>query len=619
MYFLLHSAGVTVDDIIKKIAAYLKINHVMPRGGKLHLKDQISFFRKLHDCEEWLVRQFSTKLFRSLGYGDFIAFLEKHASLLCSELHEGMSGELEVSIVQLQLLVLLSQAVSALGKNVVLTKRQISAFIRKQFPLISFQLSGSDPDEYFLDLINRQKCSDVSRCVLFSVALLGARYNGNSMVENAGNSSEVSEMNTELGQANGFLGSTSDKDAIECLLKAPMLSDLRSWSHWDIVFAPSLGPLLEWLLNGVHSKELSCIVTTDGKLIRIEPSATVDEFLEAALHGSSFVTALKLLSLLSLYGGTSNVPLSLLKCYARQAFEVIIKDSMTSGVKNNGDPFMHGKASSEQMVHAKDFDSDPHSFGTLDTIAITDYTVNKERIERLCIPNKSIGVASKFVLDCVAYLPSEFRGYAMDVLLSGLRSFTKDAPAVILRECNQTEQRCMLHDIGFSLGILEWVDDYHAFNSVATNNVFVSAETKNKTSETLDSVFSIELKHSVTSTDNSLTTDGKMVTLEARPNLLDTHCETFTEVHTRKILNEVSGELPGDSCALLASEDNQLQDASLIIDLIRREEFGLDPKLKFAESSLLKKQHARLGRALHCLSQELYSQDSHFLLELVSI
>ncbi|GFP80685.1 hypothetical protein PHJA_000211800 [Phtheirospermum japonicum] len=32
---------------------------------------------------------------------------------------------------------------------------------------------------------------------------------------------------------------------------------------------------------------------------------------------------------------------------------------------------------------------------------------------------------------------------------------------------------------------------------------------------------------------------------------------------------------------------------------------------------MLEKQHARLGRALHCLSQELYSQDSHFILELV--
>ncbi|RWR75853.1 DUF3883 domain-containing protein [Cinnamomum micranthum f. kanehirae] len=608
------SQSITVDDIIKKITTYFDINHVMPRGGKLHLKDQISSFRKFRDCEEWLTQKFSAKVFGSLGYRDFIAFLEKHASMFPYEFHEGMTGDLEVSIVQLQLRELLSQALSALGKNVVTNKQQISAIIRKQFPLISFQLRGSDPDEDFLDLISRQKSSDVSRRVMFSVTLLGMRYNGCSVVQNASHLSEVSEMNTELGQTSGCLGSISDKDAIECLLKAPMLSDLRSWSHWDIIFAPSLGPLLEWLLNGFHGKELSCIVTSDGKLIRIESSATVDEFLEAALQGSSFHTALKLLSMLSLYGGMSNVPLSLLKCYARQAFEVIIKNSMTSGVKINGVPLMHGKELGGPMVKARGFDSDPHSFGTLDTVAIADYTTNNELPDTLYITNKSIGVASKFVLDCVAYLPSEFRSFAMDVLLAGLRSFTKDAPAVILRECNLPEQRIMLHDVGFCLGILEWVDDYHAFNSVAATGT----EIMSKTSETLDPVFSMELKHAVTSTDNSLTTDGKMATLEARPNLLDAHHETFIEVQAGKVSYEVSGEMPGDSCVPLSLEDNQLQeDASRIIESIRREEFGLDPNLKFAESNLLKKQHARLGRALHCLSQELYSQDSHFLLELV--
>jgi hypothetical protein len=66
-------------------------------------------------------------------------------------------------------------------------------------------------------------------------------------------------------------------------------------------------------------------------------------------------------------------------------------------------------------------------------------------------------------------------------------------------------------------------------------------------------------------------------------------------------------------------EETNLEEASLVIETIRREEFGLDQALSDTENSLLKKQHARLGRALHCLSQELYSQDSHLLLELVSL
>ena len=64
-------------------------------------------------------------------------------------------------------------------------------------------------------------------------------------------------------------------------------------------------------------------------------------------------------------------------------------------------------------------------------------------------------------------------------------------------------------------------------------------------------------------------------------------------------------------------ELNEDKNAALVIESIRQDEFGLDPRLSNTEISMLKKQHACLGRALHCLSQELYSQDSHFLLELV--
>ena len=82
---------------------------------------------------------------------------------------------------------------------------------------------------------------------------------------------------------------------------------------------------------------------------------------------------------------------------------------------------------------------------------------------------------------------------------------------------------------------------------------------------------------------------------------------------------EASSDGIGNCCTQLLSEVGSCKDGALIIKSIRREEFGLVSSLSNVESSLLKKQHARLGRALHCLSQELYSQDSHFLLELVSV
>jgi hypothetical protein len=82
-------------------------------------------------------------------------------------------------------------------------------------------------------------------------------------------------------------------------------------------------------------------------------------------------------------------------------------------------------------------------------------------------------------------------------------------------------------------------------------------------------------------------------------------------------------ETEADMAELLATnkpaviEELTLEEAALIIETIRHEEFGLEQTLSYTDDSLLKKQHARLGRALHCLSQELYSQDSHIILELV--
>ncbi|XP_071713992.1 protein NO VEIN-like [Rutidosis leptorrhynchoides] len=60
--------------------------------------------------------------------------------------------------------------------------------------------------------------------------------------------------------------------------------------------------------------------------------------------------------------------------------------------------------------------------------------------------------------------------------------------------------------------------------------------------------------------------------------------------------------------------------AKQIIECIRREEFGLDSNTAFSfieENDILEKQCSRLDETLHSLSQELYSRESNFLLEIV--
>ncbi|GAV66160.1 DUF3883 domain-containing protein [Cephalotus follicularis] len=577
--------GVTVEEVLSKIRTYFDLDDESESHGKSRLENKFFIWRKLYNCGCWLAEQFCVKEFNSLGYGEFSMFLEKYASLLPSELQKFLVGDvckkapLEVCLLQHLLITLVSQASNSLWENERITKQMIFALLTRQFPLLSFKITENGCMENFLDIVGNADA--FSKSVLFSATLLGTFQYGGSLPHDSNCSLETAMVRTSNGQEISTFKSVTSKDATEILRRAPMLSDLNSWSHWDLIFAPSLGPLVGWLLNEVNEKELLCLVTKDGKVIRIEHSATLDSFLEAAIQGCAFQTAVNLLSLFALAGGKRHVPLSLLKCHAQHAFEVILKNYLENVKVNSCKDFLlPGKAFCRQQKLATD-------------------TCNGELHQNLISISKDLPVVTRFVLDCLGYIPSEFRGFAADILLSGLRSVIKDAPSAILRGCNQTEQRLMLHEVGLSLGVAEWIDDYHAFCSSATVNYSLSMS-----SEAAGSEFSTGSKCMKNTLDKFSYSEGEE----------DGHGEDGTEVLNKIDRLEVSID---DGCTEELSEVNENKDSALVIESIRRDEFGLDSNLSTTESSMLKKQHARLGRALHCLSQELYSQDSHFLLELV--
>ncbi|CBI17221.3 unnamed protein product, partial [Vitis vinifera] len=486
------STGVTVEDVMRNLVTFFELDHDISHSGKSPLEKKFLLFRQLSNCEFWVAEKFSVKEFKSLGFGDFFTFLEKHASILPNELHKCLTSDtyekspLEVCMLQKQLVVLLSQASNSLWENETLTKQKISMLLKRQFPSVGFKILENGCMDDFLDIVREQKSCVVSTCVLFSSTLLGTYT--------------------------------------------------------------------------IKDSSLLCLVTKDGKVMRIDHSATMDSFLEASLQGSSFRTAVQLLSLFSLFGGKRHVPFSLLKCHARQAFEVILRNSV-------------------------------------------------ENME----VNETVPVASRFLLDCLGYLPSEFRSFAADILLSGLQPFTINGPSAILDECNQMDQRVMLHEVGLSLGVMQWIDDYHAFSSAAATNSFVSS------GALCLQAASSELRRGTKFTQNAL---AKFPSCEGEMIISDGACghnEEHSEICQTTGSEGVSVDRSGHGCILYAPELNEHKDATLVIESIRRDEFGLDPTLSSMESSMLKKQHARLGRALHCLSQELYSQDSHFLLELVMV
>ncbi|CAA6667060.1 unnamed protein product [Spirodela intermedia] len=440
---------------------------------------------------------------------------------------------------------------------------------------VSFGWQGNFLLMYFVRLVvvispyQRQKATGTPNRVYYSTALLGKFFIEKSNICNGRYSPEAMGMNIDVDRDADCNDTVSAKDAIECLLKVPMLSDLQSWSHWDLVFAPKLGPLLAWLSKEVHNDEISCIALSDGRLIRIDHSANVDEFLEASIRCSPFHAALKLLSLLALYGGTSNIPVALLKCYSQRAMDVIIRNCMEcQEISNPASRFLCGSSFNCQIATRSDSDA----------------------ISFLLIP---------FVLDCLNHIPSEFHSFAVEILMSGLRSSAKDGPLIMLRECKRTEQRIMLHDIGLSLGIVEWIEDYHLFKSATS-------------AESLSSSKILDMKGTSAMNTTEMLSSNTIDIIKP-----DVNTNAFADLQISKFPCERSDNKSGNENEIVESRDRLIQNAALVIESIRREEFGLDPSSSCTESSLLKKQHARLGRALYCLSQELYSQDSHLLLELV--
>ncbi|KAG7028754.1 hypothetical protein SDJN02_09935, partial [Cucurbita argyrosperma subsp. argyrosperma] len=587
--------GISVEDILNKVGQHIKFEQEIHSNGRFLLENRIHMLKQLCSCEFWLVEQFSAKDFKSLGHGDFFTLLQEHVSML-PELRKFLMPEiserspLEACMLQRQLVNLVSQACNSLSENELVSKQMICTLLTQQFPSISFKLTENGSMDDFMELVAEQKNSVVSKCVTFSVTLLGRCGSRDSSATLENDLLGATSVIAEFGQGVRTVESVTSEDAIKVLVRAPMLLDLNLWSHWDIIFAPALGPLVPWLQNEVNTENFLCLVTKEGKVVRIDHTATADSFLEAALQGSPFHTALKLLSIFVLLGGEKHVPLSLLKHHATRAFEVIIKNSVENIEMFDNWARGHEKVFCHQNI-------EPVASGSL----------SFELKKKISMRNKAIPLLSRFFVACLGYLPAEFRYLAADIMLSGMSFVIKDAASSILHECHKPEQRLMLHEIGLSLGVLEWIQDYHTISSSASSDLFADESAflhdRSEINKNLH-IGGVLTKPSASEQHVSLSIEEN--TCNEKMNVPSTNC-------TSKTFDDANGI----SCMSPASEPDGDKDAAQIILSIRRDEFGLDLDLPNSETGMLRKQHARLGRALHCLSQELYSQDSHFLLELV--
>ncbi|KAL9327411.1 hypothetical protein ACSQ67_008056 [Phaseolus vulgaris] len=552
---------ISSGDVIRKIGTYFDHdNEINKISNNSLVQNRITLLRKFCSCGNWVAEQFGIKNFDSLGYGDFISFLEKHINQLPHELMKLFDGDrcenspFGACMSTKQLTALVSQALSTLWENETVTKQMVSMLLTRQFPSIKFEIVENGSLVNLLDAVQGHKSCVTSKCVVFSATIIGKNYNGESSSDRDNNWSEMMADRSEMSHKTNTKNVIA-KNAIEVLLKSPMLSDLSKWSHWDLSYQ-------RWKGDTVRS---FCFrgLFPGGRSSRILfPNCSAVTVSDLTCRGEKYV------------------PLSLLKCHACHAFEVMFRNSVEDvEVSDDGNALYQSvEALSKTKILSE----------------ISNAKMGTEFSKHLHKVSKVASILSRFVIDCLGYLPAEFHSFASDLLLSGMQSVFKDATSAILCECSNIEQRFMLHEVGLSLGISEWINDYHALISNNTSDIHCTQVSSLKDAKT------------------DINARGHdQYTLDKSP-IPEANIEVTGTVDQDKSNQESNACCRGNSF-----QNGADMDASLLIESIRRDEFGLDSNLSDIDTSMLKKQHARLGRALHCLSQELYSQDSHFILELV--
>jgi hypothetical protein len=408
-----------------------------------------------------------------------------------------------------------------------------------------------------------------------SVFYLGALISAEESIPESNSSASSSEM--DMSVRVGSLGPKTDADAIKALMNAPMLVNLSEWSQWDTIFAPTLGPLLSWLERGGSNSNICTLLIDGGIILKVDGAATTDNFLPSLMSQDSKAVAVQLASIVVLYGGVGHSPSALLKTYATKAFTVLLVS----------------------------FDGETH------------VEVNSR--------------VATFLLRILCGLPQELQLFAAKILLPAFSSAIEHSSFILLKSCKLDEHRRVLHMLGLGLGIEEWINDFKAcvlpppteetatqdFSSremigeISSHESVMEFQQKPPT-ESIEEVELIAAKGVPEALDNP----GKLVNLQTESHIMD------TDSRSDEIGNDQASTSPViiEPVDLAGSPGLDLSQRSReVVEAIRRDEFGIGQVLEIQEQDLLARQHARMGRALHRLSQDLYSQDSHFVLELVRL
>lgn len=630
----------------------------MSEHYELHLRPRIadacqnqqkawwSFVRWVHECEDWITGKYSVGTFASLGFGKFSHFLEQYLqslpSWVISVLGEtDRSRRLVAKVPKERVFAFLAQALPTFDENGSSVQDHVSCLLYRQFKVGSVEELGASSVDSLLEA-RKEEASSLAPMdhVVFLEPLKGISAPGQLTGRGLQDEAFDAAPDTRVG----VLGCMTSDDAAKCLVKAPFLVDLSEWSQWPSVFAPTLGPLLDWFEREGSKWGLHAIVTCDGALLRIDGKATAESFLLATVKGLGDQMAAALVSLIAVYGGTANAPVALLKSHASKGLDILsgsFAGEWTSQSPSRPPALNTKREFSEQLVGQGV--KPAHPFGDAKPKAAFGLGASGNGVLH-ADGNFQEGVAGRIgnqglavcqcVMECLSSVIPEFRTFTAEILLPALSPLIAGAPALLLNTCFSLQQKSILHGLGFSLGIPEWISDYNSRALGPTQSSTASGPEDMEVEKAVQGEPEKELSGELVTCNGSATMENLVKDDSTnRCNDVDTVTDNFPSP-VRSSPKNRSSNGTGQTQRKRnrkgrksdASKDSPLRDpaasleaqASTVIEDIRQHEFGVGQDIQGEGCDLLARQHARMGRALHRLSSDLYSQDSHFVLELVS-
>ncbi|KAM8729268.1 uncharacterized protein AB9X84_026582 isoform 1-T2 [Acanthopagrus schlegelii] len=565
---------------------------------KQYLKDSLSSqnstftLNHMASLEEKLIKHFQVKDFRSLEQGSFLEFLKKHNQLL-----QNTVGST----------VFLGSGIMEPGSGFRPTRQDVFEFINQ-----CGDITSTDPDELShieLALRSHYRVRDTRELGFGALQMLAGFVQRQRMLAGGGLSpvyyesalfAKYCKSSAEDGcEAVGLQGEMSKDQALASLLSCPLLEDLSEWSQWELIFKPRHGSLKDFIESNAANTGLSALEVMPGLLLRLTTHTGDKHFSNAAMTLDPVGTAGHLVSMV-VADGVINAPTALLA--------------------------NHMQSSLAAAVAKEDLSQAEEDVSCYNRVA-------------------------KFLLACLTRIPIRTcQALLQQVFLEPFSLVLGQAKSKhVLITAAQSDPRHMncLHRLGILLGITTWVRDYQkklnppqiqdcnmptaSVEQAKSNLIDSESSSLSALNMSEDEFLEDVIDNSFASShltqspqqvngDEEVEVDEgedeeELYELTSLPNGETSDISSEAEGGQAEEQSEMSDSNEKDAASCQSETTLDFQRA--IIEDIRKREFGIGVELTAEGQSLMQVHQNRLGRSLDRLSTELYSKDTHFVLELI--